>query len=224
MIRCLDIHTHHPAPQPLAVVSASPEGFEPLENQLYSVGIHPWLISRNLSTPEWEIFEKSVSLPSVVAIGECGVDKLKGGPMFLQLIIFKKQIDLSEKLGKPLIIHDVKAHNMIVGYKREYKPKQNWVVHGFRGKPTVAKMLTDEGIYLSFGENFNPESLRSVPKNMILAETDESSLSIKEIIENLYNSLYPQSQESQTSHTTLEDFTSLIEVNTNRFLFGNNEI
>ena len=208
MTLCLDIHTHHPAPQPKAVVAVSFQDFQPMDGQLYSIGIHPWTTTGPMPSKEdWETFERLAQLPEVVAIGECGIDKLKGGPMFKQLIVMNKQIEISEKLHKPLIIHDVKAHDVIVGLKRDLNPSQKWLVHGFRGKPTVAKMLTDAGIYLSFGEKFNTESLPLVPKNMLLAETDESSLTIEEIIANL-------------SASFGYDITELIAQNTQDFLLS----
>ena len=86
-------------------------------------------------------------------------------------------------------------------------PTQKWLVHGLRAKPTVAKMLTDAGIYVSFGEKFNPAALAATPEEMILAETDESSLTIEEIISNLSESLG-------------RDITQLIERNTQKFLYN----
>ena len=181
----LDIHTHHPAPQPCGVIAVNPSEFQPIPDQFYSIGIHPWDIGGEINEDTWESLEKYASDPQVVAIGECGIDLLKGGHLFKQMQVFKRQIDLSEKIHKPLIIHDVRAHDVIVGLKRDLKPTQQWMVHGFRGKPTVAKMLNDAGIWLSFGEKFNPLSLQAVPVEMILAETDESEMSIFEIIKTL---------------------------------------
>ena len=196
MIRCLDIHTHHEAPQPLAVISATPDTFSPVEGQLYSLGIHPWETNSMPNKEDWRKFEELASLPCVVAIGECGIDKLKGGFMFQQLIVMQKQIEISERLKKPLIIHDVKAHDVIVGLKRDLNPVQNWAIHGLRGKPTVAKMMVDAGIYVSFGDNFNPKSPAVVPSELILAETDESSLDIQTVIAllsaNLEKEMTPQ--------------------------------
>ena len=182
MIRCLDIHTHHAAPQPYGVISVGAKDFVPIEDQWYSVGVHPWDTLKEPTPQEWLDFEKAIERPEVVAIGECGIDKIKGGLMFLQLKVFQRQIDLSEKLGKPMVIHDVMAHDIVEGLRRDLTLTQPWAVHGFRGKPTVAKMLTDAGIYLSFGENFNEEALRITPPEFILAETDESILTIEEII------------------------------------------
>lgn len=181
----LDIHTHHPAPQPEAVVSVSPDMFNPIEGQLYSVGIHPWLTCGEIPDELWEKLEEAARHPQVVAIGECGIDLVKGGPLYKQMLVMKRQIELSEELGKPLVIHCVHAHDIVIGLKKDLKPTQNWLVHGFRGKPTIARMLTDAGIWLSFGATFNDKSVGMVPSGMLLAETDESEVSIEDVITKL---------------------------------------
>lgn len=205
----LDIHTHHEFPAPLALISVSPVDFSPAEGQSYSVGIHPWAIPDNPPGEEaFALLSEAAAKPCVRAIGECGIDMLKGGTLFRQLNIFKFHVDLSEKLAKPLVIHEVKAHDQITGLRRDLKPSQNWAIHGFRAKPSVAKMMAELGIYLSFSEKFNPESLLFMLQNypdLILAETDESSLPIAEIISHL-------------SAAIGNDLLSLIEKNTATFL------
>lgn len=181
----IDIHTHKPVPQFDAVVSVRPEGFEPIDNQYYSIGIHPWDTVFDVKPEVWEELEKVAKHPQVLAIGECGIDTLKGGPLFRQMNVMKKQIELSEKLGKPLIIHDVRAHDIIVGIKKDMNPTQPWVIHGFRGKPTVARMLTDAGIWISFGLNFNPDSPKEVASERILVETDDLDIPIADVITRL---------------------------------------
>lgn len=181
----LDIHTHRPAPYPDGVVSLRNFDVNPVEGQLYSAGIHPW---DTVDVPGDDTFarlEKLAREKQVVMIGECGVDPAKGAPLFRQLQILKRQIDLSERLNKPLLLHCVKSADIIMGLKRDLNPRQPWIIHGFRGKPEQARQLTGKGIYLSFGEKFNPATVISMPDDMILAETDESLLSITEIIETL---------------------------------------
>lgn len=210
MTLCLDIHTHHLPPQPLGVIAVTPADFHPIPGQYYSLGIHPWDTEREISKKEWDLFDEIAAHPAIVAIGECGLDKLRGGPLFRQMLVMKHQIEISEQLGKPLVIHDVKYHDVIVGLKRDLKPRQKWLVHGFRGKPSLARMMTDVGIYLSFGDRFNPDTLRSVPSERILAETDESPLSIQDVIGKL-------------SADFGEDITALIAANTRDFLGLQNE-
>lgn len=176
----LDIHTHHPAPQPQAVISVSPRDFSPVEGQLYSVGFHPW---DGVPSPEdLALLDDIAAHQQVVAIGECGIDPLKGGPMFRQLLTFRHHVELSEQLHKPLIIHEVKAHDVITGLRRDLSPLMPWAIHGFRGKPTVAAMLLNAGLWLSFGIRFNAESLAIVPPDRLLAETDEAPVEITEVI------------------------------------------
>lgn len=201
-----DIHTHKPAPQPEAVVQGPKEGFSPLDGQYYSIGIHPWdTASGNIEEQTWRRLADYCAYPEVVAVGECGIDMLKGGPLFMQMQVFKRQIEISEKLRKPLIIHCVKAHDVIIGMKKEIKPMQNWVVHGFRGKPSVGKMLTDAGIWRSFGSRFNPLTVAETDPTMMLAETDDSPILISEVISSL-------------SDARGEDLTETILVNSLRFL------
>lgn len=178
----LDIHTHKPAPYPEGVISLGNIDMPLVEEQLYSVGIHPWDTAGEITEDTFTKLEKLAENKQVVMIGECGVDPNKGAPMFRQLQILKRQIDLSERLKKPLILHCVKSADVIMGLKRDLNPSQNWIIHGFRGKPQQARQLTDKGIYLSFGEKFNAETVMEMPDGMILVETDDSILTIEEII------------------------------------------
>lgn len=181
----LDIHSHRIAPYPEGVINLRDLNSIPMEGQLYSAGIHPWDTDCEITDDTFLRLQKLIENPNVVAVGECGVDPGKGGPMFRQLQILKRQIELSERLEKPLVLHCVKSADVILGLKRDLNPSQPWIIHGFRGKPQLAKQLTDKGIYLSFGERFNADTVAAMPDNLILAETDESLLSIEEIIATL---------------------------------------
>lgn len=183
----IDIHTHHPAPQPTAVVALclrpgeSPAPLLPW--QLYSAGIHPWDLDKEITEGMWEELERLCSLPQLVAVGECGIDIAKKEiPLFRQIQEFKRHVDLSESLAKPLVIHAVRADDIICGLHRDLKPSQPWIIHGYRGKPTGAAQLLKAGCYLSFGPIFNPDTVVSVPTGRILAETDDSPVSIEEVI------------------------------------------
>lgn len=208
----LDIHTHHAAPQPHGVISLGLRPGEPVPvldpDQRYSAGIHPWDTLEEPSEEDWARLERLASRPEVVAIGETGIDlSPKGGPLFRQMQVFKRHIDLSERIRKPLVIHAVKGDDIIVGLRRDLKPSMPWAIHGFRRKAEVAEMLIRSGCYLSFGQWFNPEAVRvSVPER-ILAETDTSEAGIEAVI-------------SALSEAVGEDVRALIARNTDAFLRG----
>lgn len=93
-----------------------------------------------------------------------------------------RQILLSESVGKPLVIHCVKAFNELIELKKRYRPQMPWVVHGFRNNLNIACRLMQEDIYFSLGEKYQPDVLQNVPLERLLAETDESPLDIRTVI------------------------------------------
>lgn len=191
----IDCHTHKQPPAANAIISTSPIVFSPSDGQLWSVGLHPWHLDSYCSNAVsikdeiWADLDAAAASPFVVAIGECGIDIPNGGLLATQMLAFRKQALLAERLKKPLMIHAVKAHDIIVGIKKELAPSQPWIIHGFRNKPSIAEIYLNAGCMLSFGEKFNPEALDMTPTDRILAETDESALPIDDIIRRLEESV-----------------------------------
>lgn len=187
----LDCHTHHAYPSSEAIISTSPISFTPIGEQKWSVGLHPWHLDlfcgsdMRIKEDIWIELVAAAATPQVSAIGECGIDIANGGLLATQMLAFRRQALLAERLRKPLIIHAVKAHDIIVELKKDIAPTQPWIIHGFRNKPSIAEIYIKNGCCLSFGEKFNEESLRITPPERIFAETDESSLSIDVIISRL---------------------------------------
>ncbi len=174
-----DIHTHDASRAPHAIVNIYP-GDEMTPGNVYSIGIHPWH-THEVTDEMLQMLEQQASNTDVVAIGEAGLDKLRGADIDTQERIFIRHIELSEALKKPLIIHAVKAYDRIIALHRRFKPTQRWIIHGFRGKPQQAMSLLNEGLDLSIGEKFNPEAAAIIPANRLFIESDESKLSIDEI-------------------------------------------
>lgn len=187
----LDLHSHLPAPKSSAIISCMPgelPAADAFPQQLYSVGVHPWQVDAgNMGEASFDSIIAAAQRRDVVAIGECGIDLSHSGaaPLFEQLLTLKSHIKLSESLHLPLIIHCVKAWDHIIALRKEFTPGQRWIIHGFRGKPQVLEMLLKAGIDVSYGENFNPQSVALTPIEHLFAETDESSLPIEEIIDRL---------------------------------------
>ncbi|MDE6551807.1 MAG: TatD family hydrolase [Muribaculaceae bacterium] len=190
----LDCHTHKHAPAPGAIISTSPIGFIAQGTQLWSVGLHPWDLplycgdGLRIKDEIWVELVAAAASPYVAAVGECGIDLTHGGLLATQMLAFRKQALLAERLRKPLIIHAVKAHDIVTGMKKDLNPEMPWIIHGFRNKPTIAEIYLKAGCWLSFGEKFSPESLDITPTDRLLAETDESDFPIDTIIRRLEES------------------------------------
>lgn len=182
ILPCSDIHTHDKSRKD-AIINIYPHE-QLIEGAYHSVGIHPWHTS-NVDTSTIENLKSLAINPQVVAIGETGLDALKGASLDIQTEIFLLHVTLSEQLQKHLIIHCVKAFNEIIALKKRLRPTMPWIIHGFRGKPQLAQQLLDNGFYISLGEKFNTETATIIPSNRLLFETDESILNINSIIDNI---------------------------------------
>lgn len=176
----LDFHTHNPQATD-AIISVDPQDFAPAQGKSYAVGIHPWTTDK-ITPAILEALHVAAQHPQVVAIGETGLDALRGAPLDEQQSLFHEHISLSEQLGKPLIIHMVRTSQHILKAWREAKPTVPWVIHGMRGNPRVAQPLINAGFYLSFGPRFNPATVAATPLNRLLIETDDdASTSIHQV-------------------------------------------
>lgn len=164
-------------------------------SHFYSIGIHPW----NLKTQKFKNSEiqKLGDLESgclgdlnFLAIGECGIDRVCGVDFEIQKEVFIKQIELSERIAKPLIIHAVRTYPDIISIRKETKAKQVWIIHGFQGNEQSAEqLLRYADIYLSLGDVlFKNEArakqlLRIIPTDRLFFETDVAERKISDVYE-----------------------------------------
>lgn len=152
-----------------------------------SLGIHPWFIERQNIETAFRTLESFNHHPKLLAIGECGLDKCIDTPMSVQVDVFSRQVQLSEALGKPLIIHCVRAFAELLQLKKSLAPTQPWIMHGFTGKPALAAQLVLHGCYISFGKVLLQTggqtrlALQAVPIDRLFLETDAADVSIDTI-------------------------------------------
>ena len=180
-MQLIDIHTHT-AREEASVFNSTADS---TTAGICSIGIHPWNIDDC-----WEehiaAIEKRAAETNVVAIGECGFDLLKAtATADTQRAVFEAHVRISERCSKPLIIHLVKGAELLLKAAKEIPHKQAWIIHGFRGKEEQAAQLLRAGFYLSFGEKFNSDTVKSVPLERIFIESDESNSPIASIYENI---------------------------------------
>lgn len=183
-----DIHTHQPAPAwdaiinlPMSVVEGT-DSFVPREGQLYSAGIFP------LYEGSWETAYRHLiqlaSHPGIAAIGECGLDRRSTIPLSEQIHYFQLQMQLADQLHLPLIIHCVRCWGELLACHSSNQSEGLHIIHGFRGKPALARQLLNKGFNLSFGMHFPVESFLACPPARRYCETDDvPSLTLQQVID-----------------------------------------
>lgn len=168
----INIHSHDPESQFLTMSLPDYMGYEPKEGQKLIVGLHPWDTSDAPMFEYFSMLSEAISDPNVVAIGEIGVDPFHGAPLERQIQLLRYLLFAAKEANMPVVFHIVRRFDILMQMKKEYKMSAAWAVHGFRSKPEVAQQLADAGIYMSVGSKFNPDSVKMIPRNLLLLETD----------------------------------------------------
>ena len=117
--------------------------------------------------------EQLLAHPQVVAVGECGLDRMRGADMAVQEEVLTRQLRWAEQYRLPVTLHVVRAFDRLLYLRRKFSPTTQWTVHGFRGKPALARQLLQAGFHLSFGKHYHPESYALTPPDCRREETDE---------------------------------------------------
>lgn len=184
-----DTHTHNPEAGPEAIINIEPDALPLPAAGRFSTGVHPWRSAE--AAKLWPMVETVAADKRIVAIGECGIDRLRGADIKLQEELFMRHARLAERVGKPLIIHCVKAWGELLGAYSDIKPSQPWIIHGFRCGPALAHQLLNAGMHISLGEHFNRATAAIIPDDRLHIETDCSTLPIGYIAESVRQARKP---------------------------------
>jgi TatD DNase family protein len=183
-INYINIHRHGPADLPQFGIENIYKNFgnAPLSN--FSAGLHPWYIQENWEADFIEL-KKSGNTPAMLAVGECGLDKVCETDYELQKKAFIAQIQLANEINKPLIIHCVRAHEDVIKCLEMTQNKMPAIFHGFNKSLELAERLLSKGYYLSFGKSLQNQHMhpvfKKIPPDRIFLETDDTDLAIEDI-------------------------------------------
>lgn len=189
-LRCIDIHSHHRQDDGcFRIISLDTRAFKPDTgcDHPYSLGLHPWFIEDQDCEQALSKIAAVLDDENMLAVGECGLDKLTAAPMDLQESLFRAQLRLAEEARKPVVIHCVRAFNELIRIKKTGKMAAPWIIHGFNTKVQIAEQLLHCGCYLSFGKALlhagsnASQALSMTPMDRFFLETDEAEGALGEI-------------------------------------------
>lgn len=148
-----------------------------------AVGIHPGEIE-TYREGDLQLIEELAGHPKCLAIGEIGLDYYwDDSRKAEQKALLKDQLELAQRLNKPVIIHDREAHADSMEIASAY-PELKGVFHCYSGSAEMAKELIKRGWYLGFdgpvtykNAKKTLEVLEICPMDRIVIETDSPYLS-----------------------------------------------
>jgi len=146
-----------------------------------TVGIHPH-DAAEATESDFEAMERLArGSAKVVALGEMGLDFFRNlSPPEVQAVVFRRQLDMARRLGRPVVIHCRDAHREALAILAEERVAEvGGVMHCFSADVEVAKHCLDLGLFISLAGPVTyknaralPEVVRFVPDDRLVLETD----------------------------------------------------
>ena len=146
------------------------------------IGVHPHAASEYNQEVEDKLIELAKN-ENVRAIGEIGLDYYyDNSPRDIQVQVFKKQIELANKLKLPIVVHSRDAaketFDIISSYKEKYKDLK-FLIHCFSQSVEMMREYVKMGCYIALGgvvtfknSKVPKEVAKEVPLENLLLETD----------------------------------------------------
>lgn len=150
------------------------------KNTRGAIGIHPWYVDTVRPTWHAEMCAILDENPDLM-VGEIGLDKSRDD-FESQEKLFISMVEIAIKYNRTINLHCVHAWDRVLEIFKTYRGKLPTVIaHGFDGNQNAIGF--DADMYFSYSPRITNskhkrarESLLSVPKNKILAESDGDNL------------------------------------------------
>ena len=197
-MKCYDAHTHKIPCNYIGIYQSDAK----YTASLFSVGVHPW---------QADVKSLSEIIPSLHhqncrAIGEVGLDRLKGPSMEIQHAMLLAQLALANELQKPVIFHLVRAWDEFYSLVKSQQ-QTPWIIHGFNSPKQFPRLLQTKVIFSLGPASLQNPHMRSIltqiPLNRVLFETDDTASDINQVYLNY----------SLATSTPLEEVYAQIEQN-----------
>ncbi len=149
---------------------------------LATAGVHPHHAER-WGPESRDRLESLLRRPSVVAIGETGLDfHYDNAPRDMQIEAFRAQLDIAERMELPVVVHSRSSDEAVGEILRDYRSRVVGVLHCFSGGPGLLATGLEVGWYVSLSgivtfKNFQDiEGVCAIPADRLLIETDSPYL------------------------------------------------
>ncbi len=147
-------------------------------------GLHPVFLAQHRDD-DVAALEAWLEDHQPVAVGEIGLDyHVEGLDRERQQRLFEAQLEVARSAGLPVILHVLKAHDVVIETLRRIRVGSG-IVHAFNGSLQQAQQYRELGFVLGFGGMLTYERsrklrtlARELPLDSIVLETDAPDMSV----------------------------------------------
>ncbi len=146
-------------------------------------GLHPWFIAEQ--PPDWPDRLEEFLRATPSGIGEAGLDGSIATPALPeQTEALRIQLRLAHRLGRPVMLHCVRAFGHLLDLLRqEGPPEAGFLLHSYSGAPEMVKEFAPLGGWFSISGAVLHErhkrarrALMAVPLDRLVVETDAPAM------------------------------------------------
>lgn len=146
----------------------------------YALGLHPYFTEQH-SDSDLALLDQELKIrdDKCVAIGECGLDFVKGNDRERQMLLLDAQLDLAIQYDLPVILHCRGAHQQMIKLLKQKKVPRAGVIHGFSGSYEQAMDYIRLGYYIGVGSTITylrarktRNTISKLPLANLVLETD----------------------------------------------------
>lgn len=184
----LNSHTHKSTPNGIVNIDIIDKiDKQTISNIKYcTIGIHPWHADRVEHARVKSLLNNYKTALKIVAIGECGLDRVCKVNFEQQKRVFLEQLFYADECQLPVVIHSVRAWSDMFAIFKKHN-KLTYILHDYRANIEQTKKLLEYQSYFSFGKSIlNPteklmKTINIIPKDRVLIETDNETIDIEDI-------------------------------------------
>lgn len=152
----------------------------------FALGLHPYFLNHYEEVHLGYLRERLQTMPeSLLAVGEIGLDFALDDDQARQIHVFEQQLALAQAFTLPVIIHQRKAHHLLIGALKRVNLQRGGVIHAFSGSYQQACDYLDLGFKLGIGGTITYQraqktqaTLRKLPMTSFLLETDAPDMPV----------------------------------------------
>lgn len=146
------------------------------------LGMHPCFMQAHEPGDE-TVLERMLSETGIVAVGECGIDARYTETWEAQWRVFDIQLRLAKRYRLPVVIHCVRAQDVVAKRLKQLDLPAGGLIHAFSGSVEQARRFIDLGFVLGLGGAVTYEraqrlrrAVTALPESTFVLETDSPDM------------------------------------------------
>jgi TatD DNase family protein len=144
----------------------------------FACGIHPWRSAEPDVDAELRLLERQAGAGELAAVGEIGLDRLRGAPLERQAEIFRAQLQLAARHDLPVVIHNVRCTPEILAMLEA--PERSLWHRAPSGKGNLERIVATGAVVSFTADGLRHVDPAAVPLEQLGLETDDGGGDIRD--------------------------------------------